>query len=182
MQVITTALPEVRIFEPRIFHDNRGYFFETFQVERYQKWGIPLNFVQDNFSYSVQNTVRGLHYQLKHPQGKLVFVAQGRIFDVVVDIRQNSSTFGKAIWVELDDIQHRQIYVPPGFAHGFCALSDHAAVVYKCTDYYYPADEYGVYWNDPDLGIPWLVHHPLISEKDAKCACLKDIVATQLPL
>ena len=181
MQVTTTQLAGVLLIEPRLFPDSRGYFFETFQKERYQKHGISAEFVQDNFSRSSKNTVRGLHYQLERPQGKLVFVIHGRVLDVIADIRVGSPTFGKAITIELDDVHHRQIYIPPGFAHGFCVLSDRADFIYKCTDYYHPQSEHGICWNDSDLAISWQVSDPILSEKDATLPFLKNVSVDQLP-
>jgi dTDP-4-dehydrorhamnose 3,5-epimerase len=181
MNVLMTELPGVLIIEPRVFPDSRGCFFETFQAERYQQQGIPARFVQDNFSRSTQHVVRGLHYQLEHPQGKLVFVTYGRVLDIVVDVRWDSPTFGKAITIELNDQQARQVYIPPGFAHGFCVLSERADFIYKCTDYYYPAGERGILWNDPDLAIAWPVPEPILSIKDAVYPRLKDIAKDQLP-
>lgn len=181
MNIIATELPGVQIIELRAFHDTRGYFFELFQLGRFEQHGLPTQFVQDNFSRSKKNVLRGLHYQLQRPQGKLVCVTHGRALDVVVDIRINSPTFGKSITIELSDQNFRQVYIPPGFAHGFCVLSEWADFIYKCTDYYYPAGERGIIWNDPDLQIPWPVQDPIISEKDAIFSCLKDIPKDQLP-
>ncbi len=181
MNIVPTELPGVLIIELRAFKDPRGYFFEFFQAERYQQHGLPAQFVQDNFSRSSKNVLRGLHYQIERPQGKLVCVTYGQVLDVIVDVRSDSATFGKAITVELSDQNFRQVYIPPGFAHGFCVLSEWADFVYKCTDYYYPAGERGVYWNDPDLQIPWPVLDPILSEKDAVFSCLKEIPEDQLP-
>lgn len=183
MKVLETELPGVLIIEPHIFNDARGYFYETFQAERYAQHGIKENFVQDNFSSSVKNTVRGLHYQLEHAQGKLVFVTRGHVLDVIVDIRVGSPAFGKAITIDLSEDNHRQVYIPQGLAHGFCVLSEHANFLYKCTDYYYPAAEFGVCWNDPDLQIAWpAIANPLLSPKDALYPRLKDIDKAQLPI
>jgi dTDP-4-dehydrorhamnose 3,5-epimerase len=182
MKVIETELPGVLIIEPRIFHDTRGYFYETFHADRYQSCGIKETFVQDNFSRSKKNVVRGLHYQREHAQGKLVFVTYGQVFDVVVDIRSDSPAFGKAITVELSDQNNRQVYIPPGLAHGFCVLSERADFLYKCTDFYYPASEFGVCWNDPDLKISWpVIEESILSPKDAVYPQLKDIPKDQLP-
>lgn len=180
MRVLTTEIPGVLIIEPRVFSDSRGCFFESFQAERYHQYGINLPFVQDNISHSVKNTVRGLHYQLEKPQGKLVYVSYGKVLDVVLDIRLNSPTFGKAIWFELDDVEHKQIYIPPGLAHGFSVLSERAGFNYKCTDYYSPSAERGVRWDDPDLNIQWQVENPLLSPKDTQYVSLKDIPKDQL--
>lgn len=179
MKITTTKLAGVLIIEPRIFPDSRGYFFESFQAERYQEQGIPA-FVQDNFSRSNQNVMRGLHYQLEHPQGKLIFVARGKVLDVIVDIRKNSPTFGQFIAIELDDQMHRQVYIPPGFAHGFCVISQEAECIYKCTDYYHPPSERGILWNDPDLQIPWPVKNPIVATKDETLPQLKNISEKEL--
>lgn len=183
MQVETTNLDGVLLIKPRVFFDDRGCFFESFQYKRYATHGIiDAQFVQDNFSYSVKGTLRGLHYQLAHPQGKLVTVLQGKVLDVAVDIRVGSATFGQTFSCELSDDNHHQLYIPPGFAHGFCVLSDTACFHYKCTDYYYANDEYGIAWNDPALDIHWpIFDNFLVSEKDQKHLPLKDIPPTDLP-
>jgi len=167
MNVFRTALEGVLLIEPRAFRDNRGFFLETYHQKRYEEAGINKTFVQDNHSRSVKGTLRGLHYQLRHPQGKLVMVVCGTIFDVAVDIRKGSPTFGKWLGIHLSSEDHRQIYIPEGFAHGFCVLSEQADVIYKCTDVYTPGDEYGIRWNDAQLAIGWPVQHPVLSEKDA---------------
>lgn len=166
MQFIATKLPGVVLVEPDVFNDPRGYFLETYHAGRYAEGGIPGPFVQDNFSHSVRNTLRGLHYQLQRAQGKLVMVLEGRIFDVAVDIRKGSPTFGRWDGVELTGENKRQLYIPPGFAHGFCVLSETADVLYKCTDVYSREDERGIIWNDPALAIAWPVTAPLLSDKD----------------
>ncbi|HNC67675.1 MAG TPA: dTDP-4-dehydrorhamnose 3,5-epimerase, partial [Thauera aminoaromatica] len=153
MKVIETALPGVLIIEPKAFGDHRGFFLETFQVERYREAGITLPFVQDNHSRSQRGVLRGLHFQKTRPQGKLVSVSRGAVYDVAVDIDPASATYGKFVGVELNDDNHRQMWVPPGYAHGFCVLSEVADFQYKCTDFYFPADEGGLAWNDPDVGI-----------------------------
>lgn len=168
MNVIETALPGVLIFEPKSFGDERGFFVETFRESVYRQHGIPA-FVQDNQSRSRQGVLRGLHYQLVQPQGKLVRVARGKVFDVAVDVRVGSPTFGQHVALELDDVTHRQIYIPPGFAHGFLVLSEVADFVYKCTDYYHPESEAGVCWDDPRLAVPWpaVMNGPFqVSQKD----------------
>jgi dTDP-4-dehydrorhamnose 3,5-epimerase len=180
MRVLTTELSGVLIIEPKVFSDSRGYFFESFQAERYRQHNIPDKFVQDNISHSVKNVVRGLHYQLAKPQGKLVFVTYGKVKDVIVDIRVSSPTFGKHVCVELSDENYRQVYIPPGFAHGFSVLSDVAGFMYKCTDYYDPSSERGILWNDPDLQIAWSVDNPILSGKDNEYPCLKNISKDQL--
>lgn len=181
MKVIETAIPCVLIFEPRVFADGRGQFLETWSKLKYQEAGVSHEFVQDNVSYSTKGTLRGLHYQNPNGQGKLVQAIEGEVFDVAVDIRADSPTFGKSVSVILSKENHRQMYIPPGFAHGFCVLSDSAVFSYKCTDYYDQSSEGGVLWSDPDLGIDWPVSDLLLSEKDAKCPCLKDIDQSLLP-
>lgn len=155
MKVIETELPGVLIIEPAVHGDARGFFQETYHAQRYAEAGIALPFVQDNHSRSGPGILRGLHYQLRYPQGKLVRVTQGTAFDVAVDIRKGSPSFGRWVGVTLSEENFRQLYVPPGFAHGFCALSAQVDFLYKCTDYYHPEDERGVIWNDPDIGIAW---------------------------
>jgi dTDP-4-dehydrorhamnose 3,5-epimerase len=182
MKVIETVLPGVLIIEPRLFPDARGYFYETFHADRYKECGIKETFVQDNFSRSKKDVVRGLHYQMEHAQGKLVFVTQGHVLDVIVDIRVGSPAFGKVITVDLSDENYRQVYIPPGLAHGFCVLSDRADVLYKCTDFYYPASEFGICWNDPELQIAWpVIKEPILSSKDAVYPRLRDISPELLP-
>lgn len=179
MNVIPTDLPEVLIIEPKVFGDSRGFFLETYQAERYAQHGIPASFVQDNLSRSGKGTLRGLHFQEPRPQGKLVSVVRGAVIDVAVDIRRGSPNFGRHVAVELSEENHRQLWVPPGFAHGFCVISESADFSYKCTDYYQPQFDAGIAWNDPDLGINWPVTSPTISDKDAKLPRLKD--APRLP-
>lgn len=181
MKVTTTEIKDVFIIEPKVFHDSRGYFFETFQAKRYPEHAIPTEFPQDNFSHSTRHTLRGLHYQLEQPQGKLVYVVYGKVMDVVVDIRKSSPTFGKVFTFMLDAENPKQIYLPPGCAHGFCVLSETAGFVYKCTDYYHPASEFGVAWNDPALKINWPTATPELSPKDAIFPYLKDIPSERLP-
>lgn len=175
MKVIETALPGVLIIEPKAFGDHRGFFLETFQVERYREAGITLPFVQDNHSRSQRGVLRGLHFQKTRPQGKLVSVSRGAVYDVAVDIDPASATYGKFVGVELNDDNHRQMWVPPGYAHGFCVLSEVADFQYKCTDFYFPADEGGLAWNDPDVGIPWPIEAPQLSAKDANNPRLRDL-------
>ncbi len=181
MRVVKCELSEVLLVEPDIFEDARGWFFETFHAQRYAALGIPGPFVQDNVSHSVRGTLRGLHYQLRQPQGKLVMVLEGEAFDVAVDIRKGSPTFGKWMGVQLSSKNKRQLYIPPGFAHGFCVLSETAGFVYKCTDFYSPQDERGIIWNDPTLGIRWPVSAPLLSTKDQAYKTLADM-SSELPL
>ncbi|MDQ0083466.1 dTDP-4-dehydrorhamnose 3,5-epimerase [Variovorax boronicumulans] len=156
MKVTPTAIPDVLLIEPKVFGDARGFFFESFNQKAFDEAvGRHIDFVQDNHSRSVKGVLRGLHYQVRQPQGKLVRVAQGAVFDVAVDIRKSSSTFGKWVGVELSEDNHRQLWVPPGFAHGFLVLSETAEFLYKTTDYYAPAHERCIAWNDPGLAIAW---------------------------
>ncbi len=166
MKVIKTKLKDCVIIEPKVFGDDRGFFMETYQAERYKSAGILADFVQDNRSRSSQNVLRGLHFQKTKPQGKLVTVTQGEVFDVAVDLRPDSPTFGQYESVILSGENKLQFYVPPGFAHGFCVLSEMADFQYKCTDYYDPSDESGLLWNDSELNINWPIEFPLLSEKD----------------
>lgn len=168
MNVIPTRLPEVVIVEPTIHRDARGFFAETYHARRYAEQGIAAAFVQDNHSRSTRGTLRGLHWQIDSPQGKLVRVLAGEIFDVAVDIRPGSPTFAAWVGVALSAENFRQVYVPPGFAHGFCVVSEIAEVEYKCTDFYAPAAERGLIWNDPDVGIEWPVTDPILSPRDQK--------------
>jgi len=158
--------PEVLLIEPDIFPDPRGFFMETFHSIKYAEHGLPTVFLQDNHSRSSRGVLRGLHYQLKNPQGKLVRVVSGEVFDVAVDIRRGSPWFGKWVGAILSEENHRQMYVPPGFAHGFCTLSERADFLYKCTDLYAPGDEYGIAWDDPEIAIEWPEMDYLISDKD----------------
>ena len=167
MEIIQTAIPGVIVFVPPVFTDSRGYFLETYQQQKYAEAGIPKPFVQDNQSYSTKNVLRGLHFQLRHPQGKLVRVTQGSVFDVAVDVRKNSPTFGKWHGEIISAENKKQMYIPENFAHGFCVLSDSAEFLYKCTDFYTPGDEVGFAWNDPQLGIEWPIEQPILSAKDA---------------
>jgi dTDP-4-dehydrorhamnose 3,5-epimerase len=175
MEFIPTAIPEVLIIEPDVHRDARGFFLETYQEEKYRAGGVLPAFVQDNHSKSVKNTLRGLHAQLKHPQGKLVRVVEGEVFDVAVDIRLDSPSFGCWTGVHLTAENFRQFYIPEGFAHGFCVLSEVAQFQYKCTDFYYPSDEITVLWSDPEIGIEWPVANPLLSEKDQTAPPLSEV-------
>ena len=168
MKIIETSIPDVLLLEPTVHGDARGYFMETFRESWLHEHGIDLNFVQDNQSCSTQGTLRGLHYQLKKPQGKLVRVVSGEVFDVAVDMREGSATFGRWAGDILSSQNKRQLWVPPGFAHGFYVLSESAELHYKCTDYYFPEHEQNLLWNDPDVGIEWplLNGSPLLSGKD----------------
>jgi dTDP-4-dehydrorhamnose 3,5-epimerase len=178
MNVIATALPEVFIIEPKVFGDARGFFFESFNQQRFtEATGVTLPFVQDNHSRSSKGILRGLHYQLQQAQGKLVRVSAGAVFDVAVDLRRSSPRFGQWVGVELSADNHRQLWVPPGFAHGFLVLSDSADFLYKTTDYYAPAHERALMWNDPDVGIQWpdVGMAPVLSAKDAAAKRLTEV-------
>lgn len=174
MKVQPTELPGVLLLEPRVFGDSRGFFVETFHAQRYTDAGIPGPFVQDNLSRSVRGTLRGLHFQEPNGQGKLVQVLAGAVWDVVVDVRKGSPTFGRWMAAELSSGNKWQLWIPPGFAHGFCVLSDSADFFYKCTSLYAPESERSVAWDDPDLAIPWPVKEPLLSVKDQRAPRLKD--------
>lgn len=175
MNVRTTDIPEVVILEPRVFEDSRGYFFESFNSRELAKIGINHQFVQDNQSHSARGVLRGLHYQIRQPQGKLVRVVRGEVFDVAVDLRRSSSTFGRWIGVTLTEQNRQMFWIPPGFAHGFLVLSESADFLYKTTDFYSPADERTIRWNDPELGIRWpLSGDPVVSPKDAAGSLLRD--------
>jgi dTDP-4-dehydrorhamnose 3,5-epimerase len=174
MEITQTSIPEVIVLTPKVYSDNRGYFLETYQQKRYAELGIHQPFVQDNQSFSVKNTLRGLHFQLHYPQGKLVRVTQGAVFDVAVDIRLNSPTFGKWHGEILSAENKRQMYIPENFAHGFCVLSESAEFLYKCTDFYVPGDEAGLIWNDPQIDIHWPIGEPILSTKDAELPQLED--------
>lgn len=177
MQIIETEIPDVKIIEPKVFSDARGFFFESFNHQAIaDKVGIKAHFVQDNHSHSLQGVLRGLHYQLKKPQGKLVRVVSGEAFDVAVDMRKSSPTFGKWVGVLLSAQNKKMLWVPPGFAHGFLATSPQADFLYKTTDYYDPTSEYTVRWDDPDLAIVWPLHgtQPSLSGKDSKGLSFKE--------
>ncbi|HUY91156.1 MAG TPA: dTDP-4-dehydrorhamnose 3,5-epimerase [Pirellulales bacterium] len=181
MQIVPTELEGVVIVEPKVFADPRGLFLETWNAERYAEAGLPAAMVQDNLSSSARGVLRGLHYQSPEPQGKLVYVLAGAVLDVAVDIRFGSPTFGRWTGVELSADNHRQLFVPAGFAHGFCATSEQALVAYKCTHPYRPQYDRGVAWNDPEIGIRWPTGAPLLSEKDSRAPWLSDIPAELLP-
>ena len=176
MNVIKTKLKDCVIIEPKVFGDERGFFLEIFQADRYADLaGITLPFVQDNHSRSSKGVLRGLHFQKTKPQGKLVRVVKGKVYDVAVDIRRNSPTFGQWEAVILSEENKTQFWVPPGFAHGFVVLSETADFEYKCTDYYDPSDEGSLLWNAPDLKIPWPENKPKLSEKDENAPLLADL-------
>jgi dTDP-4-dehydrorhamnose 3,5-epimerase len=175
MKVSATVLPEVKLIEPKVFGDARGFFYESWNAREFAEAGIEAGFVQDNHSRSGKGVLRGLHYQLNRPQGKLVRVIEGSVFDVAVDIRRGSSNFGKWAGIELSAENRRMLWVPPGFAHGFIVLSESCEFLYKATDYYAPQFERAILWNDPELAIAWpLEGAPLLSAKDASAPCLKD--------
>lgn len=176
LRVIETDLEGVLIIEPRVHSDARGFFLESFREERYREFaGIMLPFVQDNHSRSRHGVLRGLHAQRNQPQGKLVRAARGEVFDVAVDIRRASRTFGKWVGAVLSDVNHRQLWIPPGYAHGFVVLSEVADFEYKCTELYCADDEIGVIWNDPQVNIDWPIKNPIISHKDARLPTLTEL-------
>jgi dTDP-4-dehydrorhamnose 3,5-epimerase len=176
LNIVQSDIKEVLLIQPKVFGDHRGYFFESYSKKVLQEHGVTYEFVQDNISKSKRGTVRGLHYQIgDKAQGKLCQVIQGSVIDVAVDIRFGSPTFGKYVMCELNDIDHNLIWVPPGFAHGFCVTSDEAIFHYKCTEFYSPKDERAILYNDTDLNIPWNISEPLVSEKDLVAKKFKDI-------
>jgi dTDP-4-dehydrorhamnose 3,5-epimerase len=181
MRVTETSLPGVLLIEPVVHRDGRGFFVETYHADRYREHGIAAPFVQDNHSRSIQGTLRGLHLQLQRPQGKLIHVIEGEIFDVAVDVRRGSAAFGRWVSVALSADNFRQVYVPPGFAHGFFVVSPIAQVEYKCTDLYDPASEIGIAWNDPAIAIAWPTREPLLSARDNAHPTLA-AVADRLPV
>ncbi len=182
MKIIETAIPDVKLIKPRRFDDDRGFFCQTYHQKQYQDAGIPSVFVQDNWSHSSKGVLRGLHYQLKNPQAKLVSVLRGEVFDVVVDLRRGSPTFGKWVAERLSAENGLQLYVPEGFAHGFLVLSDTVDFLYKCSDFYAPGDEYGVRWDDPEIGIQWpLDGEPVLANKDMEAPFLKYTPDMDLP-
>lgn len=184
MKVIETALPGVLIVEPKVFGDTRGFFLETFHQERYANIGIPaegLQFVQDNHSRSSKGVLRGLHFQLENPQGKLVSAGTGAVFDVAADVNPDSEHYGQWVGVELNEENHRQLWIPPGYAHGFCVLSDVTDFQYKCTSFYHPASEAGVRWDDSELAINWPIDAPLLSLKDQQQPLLSEVAREYLP-
>ncbi len=182
MNLGKTSLKGVWLIKPQVFEDTRGFFIETYNKHRYSEKGILPEFVQDNMSLSLKGTLRGLHFQYPNSQAKLVQVIQGAVFDVAVDIRRGSPDFGKWVGVELSSENRRQLYIPEGFAHGFCVLSKTALFHYKCSEFYSPEDEKGVLWNDPELGIDWSVKNPIMSMKDRKYQQLKEIPEDHLPI
>ena len=176
MQIFETKIQGIKVIHPKVINDNRGYFFETFQKERYQKMlGINYEFVQDNYSRSFKNVLRGLHFQENNVQGKLLRVVQGEVFDVAVDIRENSPTFGQWVGMILSAENNKQLWIPPGFAHGFLVLSDIADFEYKCTNYYDPHSERCLLWNDPTINIIWPISNPILSDKDKLGKSLQEL-------
>ena len=181
MEVIPTEIPDVLLIEPKIFGDSRGYFYETYHRDRYRDGRVRVDFVQDNLSYSQRNVLRGLHYQWPQPQAKLVQVLEGEVLDVAVDIRRGSPTFGKSVCQNLSSENKKQLFIPEGFAHGFLVISETALFMYKCSDFYNPSTEKGLYFSDPDLAIPWPVIDPILSQKDAAFPFLANLAYDDLP-
>lgn len=171
MRVVDEPISGLKVIEPKVFKDERGFFLESYQLNKFKDIGIEFEFIQDNHSRSTKGILRGLHFQIKKPQGKLVRVTRGSVYDVAVDIRPDSKSYGEWFGIELSDLNCLQLYVPQGFAHGFCVLSDTADFVYKCTEFYYPEDESGIIWNDPNLNIAWPNENPLVSNKDRNLPC-----------
>jgi dTDP-4-dehydrorhamnose 3,5-epimerase len=168
MKIHPTEIPNVVVLEPKVFEDQRGFFMEIYRKSLFRELGVDVDFVQDNHSRSVKNTLRGLHYQIHNPQGKLVRVIRGEVFDVAVDLRRASPTFGRWVGVTLSEQNRLQLYVPPGLAHGFCVTSDVAEFAYKCSDYWHPEHERTLLWNDPHVGVKWPTCEPILSEKDRR--------------
>jgi len=181
MKILETRLPGVLLIEPEVFEDDRGYFLETWSNTRYEQIGIPRSFVQDNVSRSEYGTVRGLHLQHPHSQGKLVSVLGGEVYDVAVDVRVGSPHFGEWVGVRLSADNHHQLWVPPGFAHGFCVTSEHATLAYKCSEPYHPEAEVSVAWDDPRIAVSWPIRSPILSEKDRRAPRLEHIPVHHLP-
>ena len=176
MKVTESGIKGVFIIEPDVYEDDRGFFMETFHIERYRKLlGINLDFVQDNISRSSKNVLRGMHFQKNYPQGKIVKASRGEILDVVVDLRKDSPTYGTWESFRLSEKNKLQVWIPPGFAHGFLVMSDSADIDYKCTEYYHPEDELCLMWNDPEVAIDWTINDPILTEKDKKGLSLKDL-------
>jgi dTDP-4-dehydrorhamnose 3,5-epimerase len=182
MKVIETSLPGALIIEPQVFGDTRGFFYESYNKGKWANAGIDADFIQTNVSRSARGVLRGLHYQWPNPQGKLVSVLEGEVYDVAVDIRRGSPTFGQSVGVMLTAENHRHFWVPEGFAHGFCVLSEFATFTYQCTALYDREADAGIRWNDADLGIDWPLSEPLLSDKDGKTPLLKDVAPERLPV
>jgi dTDP-4-dehydrorhamnose 3,5-epimerase len=178
MKINKTDIDGILVIEPDVFKDERGFFLETFHAQKYKDLGIEKNFVQDNLSFSSKGILRGLHFQHRNPQAKMVQVLLGEVFDVAVDIRRNSPTFGKWFGMMLSQENLFQMYIPEGFAHGYCVVSKTALFAYKCSDFYSPADEGGLLWSDPEIGIKWPVSNPVLSEKDSRLPCLSEFPRT----
>jgi len=181
MKVHKTAIEGAYLIDLDKFGDERGFFLESYGKKRYAAYGIDVDFIQDNRSFSQKGVVRGLHYQINHPIGHLIYVIHGSVYDVGVDLRAGSKTFGKHISFTLSAENNQQLFLPAGVAHGFCTLADENEILYKCTEYYYPDDEAGVIWNDSDIGIDWPIVTPLIKERDAAFPMLKDVPRSRLP-
>ena len=181
MKVTETKIGGAYLIDLDIFSDERGFFLESYQHQRYVKYGLDVNFVQDNRSFSKKEVVRGLHYQVNHPIGHLIYVIHGSVFDVGVDLRVNSPSFGKYFSIVLTAEKNQQLFLPAGIAHGYCTLAEENEILYKCTEYYDPADEAGVLWNDPDIGIKWPISEPVIGKRDSNFPLLKEIKSSQLP-
>src|SRR5215475_3826360 len=181
LEIIQTELPGVLLIRPQVFNDARGFFYESYRQDRLAELGITETFVQDNHSRSARGTLRGLHYQLRHPQAKICRVVSGEVLDVAVDIRRGSPSFGKSVRAVLSAENKSSIFIPAGFAHGFLVLSDSADFLYKCTDYYYADDQWGIAWNDPELDIHWGIADPLLSEKDRRHLPLSQTPIENLP-
>jgi len=175
MKIETTNLTGVLVITPEVFSDSRGFFLESFSAKKYKENGINFDFVQDNISRSSKGVLRGLHFQKANPQGKLVSCLRGAVFDVAVDLRKDSNTFSNYFAIELTDTNHKQLWIPPGFAHGFCVLSNSADFHYKCTSFYDAKDESGIIWNDPEINIDWPIDNPLISNKDRMLKKLNEL-------
>lgn len=182
MKALPTSLPGVFVVEPQVFQDSRGFFYESYHEAKYANLDIHASFVQTNVSRSSKGVLRGLHYQWPNPQGKLVSVLEGEVYDVAVDVRRGSPTFGQWTGVMLTADNHRHLWIPPGFAHGFCVLSEHATFTYQCTTLYDAVADASICWNDETIGIDWPISEPLISAKDAKATLLADVSAERLPL
>ena len=176
-----SKIPGIKILTPEVHKDDRGYFFESFNRQDFKKLGLPTKFVQDNQSFSKKGTLRGLHFQLKNPQGKLVRAIKGEVFDIAIDIRRGSETFGKFAGVLLSDKNNKIMYIPEGFAHGYLVLSNNAIFQYKCTEFYHPEDEFGLLWNDKDLNIDWPIKNPILSQKDKDLPTIQTIGDKHLP-
>ncbi len=181
MKAIETSLPGCVVIEPQVFGDSRGFFYESYNEAKYREAGIDRKFVQSNVSRSARGVLRGLHYQWPHPQGKLVSVLEGEVYDVAVDIRRGSPTFGQWTGVMLTADNHRHFWIPEGFAHGFCVVSEFATFSYQCTDLYHAPADGGIRWNDPAIGIDWPISNPLLSDKDSKAPLLADVTPERLP-